>query len=73
MSVDLMELWGTMGAFAKGIVYTLFIMSFWSMAVTFMRVLDLSKSKSQTVKFAPKLSSALEANDLDAAEAAVAA
>jgi biopolymer transport protein ExbB/biopolymer transport protein TolQ len=54
-------------------VYTLFIMSFWSMAVTFMRVLDLSRSKSQTVKFAPKLSSALEANDLDAAEAAVAA
>jgi biopolymer transport protein ExbB/biopolymer transport protein TolQ len=73
MSVDLMELWGTMGLFAKGIVYLLFIMSFASIAVTFQRWFDLMKSRNQTVKFAPKLSSALEANDLDAAEAAVAA
>jgi biopolymer transport protein ExbB/biopolymer transport protein TolQ len=71
MSVDLMELWGTMGLFAKSIVYLLFIMSFLSIGVTLRRWWDLMVSRGQTVKFAPKLSAALESNDLDAAEAAV--
>jgi len=66
-----MELWGTMGAFAKGIVYTLFIMSLLSLSVAIQRWFDLSRSKKQVLKFAPKLAAALEANDLDAAERAV--
>jgi biopolymer transport protein ExbB/biopolymer transport protein TolQ len=71
MGVDLVELWGHMGWFAKGVVYTLFFMSLWSFSVGIQRWWDLMKSRGQTVKFAPKLSSALEANDLGAAEQAV--
>ena len=71
MSVDLMELFGTMGGFAKGIVYTLFIMSLFSLSTAFQRFFDLNRSRKQVVKFAPKLAAALEANDLDAAERAV--
>ena len=71
MSVDLIELWGTMGAFAKGIVYTLVLMSLFSLTVAFQRFFDFSRSKGQVIKFAPKLSAALEANDLDAADRAV--
>ena len=71
MSVDLMELWSTMGWFAKGIVYVLIGMGIFSLAVAFQRFFDFSRSKSQVIKFAPKLSSALEANDLDAADRAV--
>lgn len=71
MSVDLMHLWGTMGWFAKGIVYVLLGMGVFSLAVAFQRFFDFSKSKGQVLKFAPKLSAALEANDLDAADRAV--
>ncbi len=71
MSTDLLELWGTMGWFAKGIVYVLLVMSLYSLTVAFQRFFDMSRSRSQVVKFAPKLSAALEANDLDAADRAV--
>ena len=69
MGVDLVELWGHMGWFAKWIVYILAIMSLVSIAVAFQRLIDLSKSRRQTVAFAPKLSAALESHDLEAAEA----
>jgi len=71
MGVDLVELWGHMGWFAKGVVYCLFFMSLWSIAVGIQRWWDLKASRGQTVKFAPKLSTALEANDLEAADQAV--
>ena len=71
MSVDLIQLWGTMGGFAKGIVYVLFLMSLLSLSTAFQRFWDLNRSRKQVVKFAPKLSAALEAADLDAAERAV--
>ena len=71
MSVDLMEMWGTMGWFAKGIVYILFVMSLVSLTVALQRYWDLTKSKNQVLKFAPKLAVALETNDLEAADRAV--
>lgn len=71
MGVDLVELWSHMGWFAKGVVYLLFFMSLWSLAVGIQRWWDLRKSRGQTVKFAPELASALESNDLDLAEQAV--
>jgi biopolymer transport protein ExbB/biopolymer transport protein TolQ len=71
MGVDLMHLWSTMGWFAKGIVWILFFMSFISIAVAIRRWWDLMKSRRQTIKFAPELSSALESNDLGAAGQAV--
>ena len=71
MSVDLMEMWATMGWFAKGIVWLLFVMSLMTMTVAIQRYWDLVQSKKQTVRFAPMLSAALDGNDLDAAEKAV--
>ena len=71
MSVDLMEMWATMGWFAKMIVWLLLFMSLATFTVAFQRWWDLSRSKKQVIQFAPKLSSALEGHDLDAAERAV--
>ena len=71
MSVDLMEMWATMGWFAKGIVWLLLFMSLATFTVAFQRQWDLMRSKKQVIKFAPKRSSALEGHDLDAAERAV--
>jgi biopolymer transport protein ExbB/biopolymer transport protein TolQ len=73
MGVDLVELWGHMGWFAKWIVYILAFMSFASVAVGIQRWFDLRRSRKQTIVFAPKLASALESNDLEAADTAVAA
>ena len=71
MSVDLLEMWATMGWFAKGIVWLLLIMSLATFTVAFQRFWDLSRSKTQVVRFAPKLSAALEGSDLEAADRAV--
>lgn len=71
MGVDLVELWGTMGWFAKGIVYTLLLMSLGAMTVAVQRWWDLSKAKRATIKFTPKLSEALEKQDMGAAQTAV--
>jgi len=71
MSVDLIELWGTMGWFAKGVVYTLLAMSFFAITISLQRWWDLRKSRRETIKFTPKLSKALEAQDMAAAQAAV--
>jgi biopolymer transport protein ExbB/TolQ len=71
VSVDLMEMWHTMGWFAKAIVWLLFIMSLMTMTVAIQRYWDLIQSKKQTLKFAPLLAAALDRNDLDAADKAV--
>jgi biopolymer transport protein ExbB/biopolymer transport protein TolQ len=71
MGISLIELWGTMGWFAKGIVYILFAMSLFSVTVALQRWWDLRKSRRETVKFTPKLAQALEQQDMAAAQAAV--
>jgi len=71
VSVDLMEMWHTMGWFAKAIVWILFFMSIMVATVALQRYWEILKATKQTVKFAPLLSAALDANDLDAAENAV--
>jgi biopolymer transport protein ExbB/biopolymer transport protein TolQ len=71
MGVDLLHLWGTMGWFAKGIVYVLVLMSMVSLTVAVQRVWDLNRAKRETIKFTPKLASALEQQDMAAAQAAV--
>ena len=71
MGVSLIELWGTMGWFAKGIVYVLFAMSLFAVTVSLQRWWDLRKSRRETVKFTPKLAQALEQQDMAAAQAAV--
>jgi biopolymer transport protein ExbB/biopolymer transport protein TolQ len=71
MGVDLVELWGTMGAFARGIVYTLVLMSLVAMTVAIQRAWDLGKARRATVKFTPKLAEALDKQDMGAAQTAV--
>ena len=71
MGISLIELWGTMGWFAKGLVYVLFAMSLFAVTVSLQRWWDLRKSRRETVKFTPKLAQALEQQDMAAAQAAV--
>ncbi|MGE0157962.1 MAG: MotA/TolQ/ExbB proton channel family protein [Gemmatimonadales bacterium] len=71
MGISLVELWGTMGWFARGVVYVLFAMSLFAITIALQRWWDLRKSRRETVKFTPKLAQALEQQDMAAAQAAV--
>ena len=64
MQLSLMELYHTMGGFAKGIVFTLAIMSVWSLSITIKKWWDLRKAQSETRKFAPEFSQFLEEDNL---------
>ena len=64
MNVDLIELWGHMGWFAKGIVFILLGMSIWSLTVTIQKWWALRKAQAETRKFAPEFSQFLEEDNL---------
>jgi biopolymer transport protein ExbB len=64
MNVDLIELWGHMGWFAKGIVFVLLGMSIWSLTVTIQKWWALRKAQAETRKFAPEFSQFLEEDNL---------
>jgi biopolymer transport protein ExbB len=64
MNVDLIELWGHMGWFAKGIVFVLLGMSIWSLTVTVQKWWALRKAQAETRKFAPEFSQFLEEDNL---------
>ena len=67
MQLSLLELWQSMGNFAKGIVFVMAIMSLWSWAITFAKWWFLRTSQRATVKFAPEFSRSLQEEQLDAA------
>jgi biopolymer transport protein ExbB/biopolymer transport protein TolQ len=67
MSVDLIHLWGTMGWFAKGVVIVLALMSVWSLTVTIQKFFQFQRSQSETRKFAPQFSRAIQEENLDQA------
>jgi biopolymer transport protein ExbB len=64
MDLSMMELFNSMGAFAKGIVFTLFAMSIWSLTVMFSKWWALRAAKAETLKFAPEFSQFLEEDNL---------
>ena len=64
MNMSLIELYNSMGMFAKGIVYTLFAMSIWSLTVMFSKWWTLRAAKAETLKFAPEFSQFLEEDNL---------
>ena len=64
MQLSLLELWHEMTWFPKGIVYTLAIMSIWSLSVTIKKAWDLRKAQAETRKFAPEFSQFLEEDNL---------
>ena len=64
MGISLMELYHTMGPFAKGIVFTLAIMSIWSISIMLRKWWEIRQAQAQTKKFAPEFSQFLEEDNL---------
>jgi biopolymer transport protein ExbB/biopolymer transport protein TolQ len=64
MDLSMIELYQSMGMFAKGIVFTLFGMSIWSLTVMFSKWWSLRAAKAETLKFAPEFSQFLEEDNL---------
>lgn len=67
MNLSLIELWSTMGWFAKGIVYVLLLMSLMVATIAIRKLIQLYRAKKETLKFAPPFSQALEGEDFGAA------
>lgn len=64
MGISLVELYHSMGAFAKGIVATLAIMSIWSISIMLRKWWEIRTAQSQTKRFAPEFSQFLEEDNL---------
>src|SRR5437016_1211338 len=67
MNLSLIELWSSMGGFAKGIVVMLFIMPVYSLGIAAAKWWRLRKSMRQTAKFAPEFARFLQEGQLDQA------
>jgi biopolymer transport protein ExbB/biopolymer transport protein TolQ len=67
MGVDLIHLYGTMGWFAKGIVFVLGIMSIWSLTVMVTKFIQFRRAQSETRRFAPQFSRSIQEENLDQA------
>ena len=59
-----MDMWATMGRFAKGIVIIMALMSVWSLTIMISKWWDLRKAQKETRKFAPEFSQFLEEDNL---------
>ncbi len=64
MNMSMMELWHTMGYFAKGIVITLAIMSIWSLTIMIQKWWNIRRAQAETKRFAPEFSQFLEEDNL---------
>jgi len=64
MSISLTQMFSTMGGFAKGIVYTLLLMSLYSLTIMISKWFYLRSAQTQTRKFAPEFSQFLEEDNL---------
>jgi len=62
-----MELWQSMGLFAKSIVVVMLIMSLWYWTISISKFMQLRKSQRETRKFAPEFSRYLQEEQLDTA------
>ena len=71
MSLSLIELWNSMGWFAKGIVFVLFGMSVYAASIAIRKALELRRARRATVAFSGPFSKALAAEDFDAASTLV--
>ncbi|WP_337172141.1 MotA/TolQ/ExbB proton channel family protein [Gemmatimonas aurantiaca] len=67
MNMSLMELYHSMGWFAKGIVFTLLAMSAFSFTVLIQKWWSMRKAQAETRKFAPEFSQFLEEDNLNEA------
>jgi biopolymer transport protein ExbB/biopolymer transport protein TolQ len=67
MNMSLIELYHSMGWFAKGIVFVLAIMSVTSLSIMVQKWWRLKKAQGETRKFAPEFSQFLEEDNLNEA------
>ena len=67
MNLSLVEMWGHMGGFARGIVFVMAIMSIWSLAVAFGKWWRLWRAQRETRKFAPEFSRFLQEEQMEGA------
>ena len=67
MNMSLIELYNSMGWFAKGIVFVLAIMSVTSLSIMVQKWWRLKKAQGETRKFAPEFSQFLEEDNLNEA------
>src|SRR5512142_430587 len=68
MGVSLIELWRSMGWFAKGIAFILLFMSILVATITIRKLIQLRLSKSATLKFSGPFSEALSNEDFAESE-----
>jgi biopolymer transport protein ExbB len=64
MNLSLMEMWTQMGSFAKGIIFTLAIMSIWSLTIMIQKWWSIRRAQAETKRFAPEFSQFLEEDNL---------
>lgn len=64
MNISLIELWHSMGWFAKFIVFVLAGMSIWSLSIAIKKWWELKKAQEETRKFAPEFSQFLQEDNL---------
>ena len=64
MQMGLLDLWGHMGWFAKGIVIVMALMSVYSLTIMVQKWWNLRKAQKETIKFAPEFSQFLEEDNL---------
>ncbi len=67
MNLSLIDLFNSMGYFAKGIVFVLAVMSIYSLSVMIGKWWSLRKAQEETLKFAPEFSQFLEEDNLSEA------
>lgn len=67
VNFGLVGMWHSMGWLAKAVVFVLFIMSIWSLAVMIDRWLYFSAARKQSREFAPRVAGALREGKLDEA------
>jgi biopolymer transport protein ExbB/biopolymer transport protein TolQ len=67
MNLELAAMWAQMGPFAKGIVIVLAIMSIYSLTVMVTKLIQIMRSQSETRRFAPQFSRAIQEENLDQA------
>ena len=56
MHLSLIDLWGQMAGFARGIVYVLAIMSIWTLSISNKKWWELRAVQNETRKFASSFS-----------------
>jgi biopolymer transport protein ExbB/biopolymer transport protein TolQ len=64
MNLSLIDLYQSMGGFAKGIVFTLAAMSVFSLTIMIQKWWNLRRAQAETRKFAPEFSQFLEEDNL---------